>query len=61
VVIAMRISSQALKEVEAALEQYHRDVAQAGLAQTTAKTYLTHADDFVRWLKDDFVPGIRKK
>lgn len=55
----MKISKQALEEVRAALERYREEVAEAGLAPLTEKTYLHHAETFVRWLEDDFTPGSR--
>jgi hypothetical protein len=31
------------------------------LEEKTAKTYLRHASTFVRWCKNDFIPGVRKE
>ena len=53
----MKIKQPALQEVEAALERYKREVEETGLAPNTIKTYVLHAEHFVRWLKDDFEPG----
>ncbi len=51
------IGPQALAEVKAALECYVTEVEESNLSQTSQKTYLLHARQFVRWLEDDFVPG----
>lgn len=53
----MKISQQSLKEVRQAVEVYREEVNSAPLASATRWTYLCHADTFVRWLKDEFLPG----
>ena len=53
----MKISQQAMEEVRQALEVYREEVNSAPLASATRWTYLRHADTFVRWLNDDFLPG----
>ncbi len=55
----MRMSSEALKEVEAALEQYKIGVNSTNMSEKTKHTYILHSENFVRWLKADFVPGAR--
>lgn len=57
----MKLSAFSMKEVEAALEKYHAVVHAAKMAKTTEKTYLLHADNFVRWLKGEFEPGKNKR
>jgi hypothetical protein len=57
----MRISSKALQEVEEALKQYEKEVQSSKMEPSTKRTYLLHSNNFVRWLKDDFVPGGRKQ
>ena len=57
----MKLSAFAMKEVEAALEKYRREVEKAPLKSDTKRTYLRHAETFVRWLNDDFVPGENRK
>lgn len=56
----LKISSAAFGEVEQALRQYLRDVEGADLKPLTKKTYTLHAENFVRWLRNDFDPGARK-
>ncbi len=55
----IRISPSALAEVEEAFEQYERFVSATSLAAHSKRTYLLHSEHFVRWLKDDFVPGAK--
>jgi hypothetical protein len=57
----MRVNTKTLQEVEEALREYERDVQASDLTPSTKRTYLSHAKDFVRWLKGDFVPGGRKE
>ena len=52
------VSPQALSEVETALQDYIRVVETSGMALTSRKTYIIHADQFVRWLKQEFQPGV---
>jgi hypothetical protein len=56
----MNISHKALQEAEEALRVYEKEIQSSHLAPVTKHTYLLHSTNFVRWLKDDFVPGERK-
>jgi len=51
------VSSEAISEIERALERYWQVVEASRLQSTTKKTYLVHAGNFVRWLKGEFQPG----
>ena len=53
------VSASTLSEVEQALEQYSNSVLDADLSDYSKDVYINHADNFVRWLKGDFVPGAR--
>lgn len=53
-----KISAAALREVQDALEQYRNEVEISNLKHKTKKTYIRHSGTFVRWLNDDFTPGI---
>ena len=53
-----KISQVALSEVQKALEDYQREVERSKLQPNTKRTYLTRATNFVRWLEDDFRPGV---
>ena len=53
----MKVRVETFTTIQRALERYKREVEDTDLAQTTKATYILHADQFVRWLKDDFEPG----
>ena len=54
-----KIGQAALREVQDALERYKEVVEATEMTPTSKNTYLLHAEQFVRWLSDDFAPGIR--
>ena len=60
----MRKDRNVIAELERLLEKYEIEIEgkrKTGILEDkTAKTYLRHANTFVRWCKGDFVPGIRK-
>lgn len=53
------------RRLEELLREYENDVLQAMrsglLTESTARTYLLHANNFLKWCKDDFVPGGRNQ
>ena len=51
-------NKSALQQVKEALEKYRRVVESTGLQPSTKQTYLLHAENFVRWLDDEFEPGV---
>ena len=53
-----KLDRSCLQRVQEALERYRQEVESTELQPTTKKTYLTHAENFVRWLDDDFEPGV---
>ncbi len=53
----MKVSTRAYACVEKALRQYVAEVNASRLAPSTKETYINGADQFVRWLRDDFTPG----
>jgi Tfp pilus assembly protein PilX len=57
----MRVSSEALQEIEAALREYEQEVESSNMTPATQHTYLLHSENFVKWLKGEFVPGARKR
>jgi len=61
----MRANENILNEIERLLQEYEIEVEAkrtAGeLNYATAKTYLRHANTFVRWCKGDFAPGEGKR
>ena len=40
-----------------ALELYKQEVNESELKPATRKTYLLHAENFVRWIEGNFTPG----
>gem|GEM_PF-2680771 len=54
-----RVRPETLDEVRAAFERYRAEVMSASLADSSRRTYLVHAENFVRWLGGDFQPGRR--
>jgi hypothetical protein len=55
-----RISAAALSEVNDALKGYYAAVESSDLSQSSQASYIDMANNFVRWLKNDFIPGSRK-
>ena len=55
----MKVSPSAFEEIDRALAHYTREVEETNLSDKTKQTYLRHANTFVRWLADDFTPGLR--
>ncbi|MCA9252435.1 MAG: hypothetical protein KDA54_15020 [Phycisphaerales bacterium] len=56
----MQLSHEAYREVKCALERYKTAIEKTNLRASTKKTYIHHADTFVRWLTGDFEPGKAK-
>ncbi|MEK5440110.1 MULTISPECIES: hypothetical protein [Paenibacillus] len=61
----MKASQDFIKQLELLYEQYEKEVLEKLkvdiLKDTTAKTYLTHSNNFIRWCRNDFVPGGRNQ
>ena len=55
----MKISADALREVEAALKTYVDEVIATDLSDSSKDVYAYHSTNFVRWLTGDFIPGTR--
>ncbi|WP_019375839.1 hypothetical protein [Virgibacillus halodenitrificans] len=60
----MKASEEFIKQLEELYQTYEQEVNQKFkeglLKEKTAKTYLRHSGTFVRWCRNDFVPGVRK-
>jgi hypothetical protein len=54
-----RISVPALLEVRAGLRAYYAVLEASELSESSRATYMDMANNFVRWLAGDFVPGSR--
>ncbi len=59
----MKTDKNVINQIEKLLERYEIEVEEKRkngiLKDKTAYTYLRHANTFVRWCKDDFIPGER--
>lgn len=55
----MKVSSSTLEEVKAALEEYKKAINDSCLSDVSKKNYVRYPEQFVRWLDDDFEPGLR--
>lgn len=57
----MRINKELRYQLEKLLETYELEVRQAQknglLTDSTARTYLLHPSNFVKWCKGDFIPA----
>ena len=52
-----KVSRDVLAEVQKAYDCYVLEVESSDLSSNSQDTYLRHAEQFVRWLDDDFEPG----
>ena len=52
-----KVSLEALAEIEQALSEYRTVVETAPLADASKYDYTRFATAFVRWIRDEFVPG----
>ncbi len=56
---ATRISPSAMSEVQAALNDYWDELDASDLSEASKGIYMANADNFVRWMRNDFTPGSR--
>jgi len=61
----MRASQEFMKELDKLYQTYEQEVTEKSkiglLAGNTKKTYLLHSENFVKWCRNDFVPGGRNE
>ena len=57
----MKVDSETLAKIKRAFEAYKTEVYAAPLADTSKRSYTHYPDYFIRWLEDDFEPGIQNK
>ncbi|WP_026573717.1 hypothetical protein [Bacillus sp. UNC438CL73TsuS30] len=61
----MKVSQEIYKEIDRLYDQYEREVKEAKrmglLTDSTARTYLLHSSNFLKWCRNDFQPGGRNK
>lgn len=59
----MKVTAEFIKELERLVSIYEKEVRKAQddgyLTKSTAKTYLTHTFNFVKWCNGNFIPGGR--
>ena len=59
----IRTSKESLNEIENLFEEYEKEVNEAKkdgyLKVSTARTYLLHSNNFVKWCRGEFTPGGR--
>jgi hypothetical protein len=56
---ATRISPSAMAEVQSALNDYWAELDGSDLSEASKGIYMANADNFVRWMRNDFIPGSR--
>ena len=56
-----KVSPEILTAIQEAYERYVSEVNTSDLTPESKLTYLSHAQQFVRWLDDDFEPGETKR
>ena len=52
-----KINAEALTAVKGALSKYEDEINGTNLSPKSKETYIRRANNFVRWLEDDFEPG----
>ncbi|WP_151736750.1 hypothetical protein [Paenibacillus tengchongensis] len=61
----MKVPTDIMKRMELLFEEYEKEVSDKlsnGLiSENTAKTYLLHSGNFIKWCRDEFVPGARNQ
>lgn len=59
----MKTDQKIIEELDRLIIKYEVEIEQKRrngiLADKTAKTYLLHSNNFVRWCKGEFIPGER--
>ena len=56
-----KVSRDCLVQILSAIELYKNEVNSTPMKVSSKNTYILHADHFVRWLQDDFEPGVTLK
>lgn len=55
----MKTNREFQEELERLVSEYEKEVIGTKLKPKAMETYIRYVDMFVRWCKDDFVPGGR--
>ena len=56
-----KVRRETLEDVKQAFEEYKKVVDATGMSDQSKLTYIDNADQFIRWLDDDFEPGVNVK
>lgn len=61
----MKTSMEVVKKIDNLYMKYEEEVLekkkQGLLAENTAKTYLLHSGNFVKWIRDEYEPGSKNR
>ena len=52
-----KVDRETLGKIEAAFEHYKSELQKSDLKYATVATYLLDAEQFIRWLNDQYEPG----
>ncbi|UGB29961.1 hypothetical protein [Metabacillus sp. B2-18] len=59
----MKASQEFIKQLEELYQTYEQEVRKSSkeglLTDSTARTYLLHSGNFIKWCRNDFIPGGR--
>lgn len=59
--MCMRDQADFQKEIDRLLASYIQETTLSALKPLSRQTYQTQAINFVRWIKREFQPGVRKR
>ncbi|MGR6904586.1 hypothetical protein [Lysinibacillus sp. BSL11] len=57
----MRASQEFIKQLEELYKIYEKEVKRTKLASNTVNTHLYHSGNFVKWCRNEYVPGASKE
>ncbi|MCF2446571.1 hypothetical protein L0657_21620 [Dyadobacter sp. CY345] len=55
----MKTNLELAEEINRLMSLYINEIESSNLKPLTANMYITHTQNFIRWIEDDFVPGER--
>jgi len=55
----MKTKQELVDEINRLMSLYTVEIESSDLKPLTANMYLTHTQNFIRWIEGDFVPGER--
>ena len=57
----MKTDNKTLSEILKLHAEYVKEVDDSGIKPLSAEIYKTNSHNFVRWIKDEFIPGSKLK